>query len=255
MKNFILKTRKPFSLILIFLTVFIFILNHGQSILAQEKQEEMISVDSENNLKDSYQTASFGMGCFWGSEAAFGALPGVIRTRVGYSGGTSINPTYYDIGDHTETVQVDYDPRIISYLSLLEVFWNHHNPTIKSKKRQYISIIFYHGDKQMEIALRSKEEESKEKKQKIWTELAPFKAFYLAEEYHQKYFLQQAGPFYEGLRNAFPDFSYLNRSTIAARANAFLGGFGDCEQLKKEIDSYKVSQRIKNQFLKKFCDD
>ena len=83
----------------------------------------------EQGLQDKpYETALFGMGCFWGPESRFGSLPGVNRTRVGFAGGTTKNPTYRKMGDHTETVEVDYDSSIISYETLLKEFWRNHYP-------------------------------------------------------------------------------------------------------------------------------
>ena len=79
----------------------------------------------------------------------------MVRTRVGYAGGTKKNPTYHDLGDHSETVQMDYDPTVISYTKLLDVFWDSHDPSLPSDSKQYMSIIFYHNDKQKELAIES----------------------------------------------------------------------------------------------------
>ena len=76
----------------------------------------------------------------------------MVRTRVGYAGGTTDNPTYYKIGDHSETIQIDYDPSVISYRQLLDVFWNGHNCTLRSPTRQYMSIVFYHNEQQRQLA-------------------------------------------------------------------------------------------------------
>jgi methionine-S-sulfoxide reductase len=75
------------------------------------------------------ETASFALGCFWGPEARFGVINGVVHTRVGYAGGTTPHPRYRDLGDHSETVQVDFDPAVITYAELLDVFWKSHNPS------------------------------------------------------------------------------------------------------------------------------
>lgn len=92
------------------------------------------------------ETATFGIGCFW-SETVFGKLEGVKITRVGYAGGSKKNPTYEDLGDHTEAVQVDFNPEQISYKELLEEFWSSHSQIAK-KKTQYRSVIFYHNEDQ-----------------------------------------------------------------------------------------------------------
>jgi len=115
----------------------------------------------------------------------------VIRTYVGYAGGTTNNPTYHNIGDHSETVQIDYDPTKISYEKLLDVFWNSHNPTIEQWSSQYGSIIFYHNENQKNTALASMQWKEAGSGQKIYTKVIPFSEFYLAEDYHQKYYLQQ----------------------------------------------------------------
>ncbi len=107
----------------------------------------------------SEETASFALGCFWNPDAQFGGLDGVIRTRVGYAGGEKENPTYQDLGNHTETTQIDYDSEEISYEELLEKFWEFHDYTEK-KKDQYKSVIFYHDEEQKEKAEASKPEDA-----------------------------------------------------------------------------------------------
>jgi peptide methionine sulfoxide reductase msrA/msrB len=99
-------------------------------------QNSPIPIDQ--NMEDiSTETAIFALGCFWGPDASFGALEGVVRTRVGYAGGTTENPSYKIIGDHTETIEIDYDPNIISYQELVEIFFDSHNPYTNSYSRQY----------------------------------------------------------------------------------------------------------------------
>ena len=121
------------------------------------------------------------MSWFWFPEAQFGSTKGIIRTRVGYAGGSKVNPTYYALGDHTETVDVDYDPAITNYEELLKIFWNNHDPCTKNK-RQYMSAIFYHDDEQKEAALRTKDEVTKSRNKPVATEILPAKEFYVAEE-------------------------------------------------------------------------
>ena len=115
----------------------------------------------------------------------------MIRTRVGYAGGHKQDPTYRDMGDHTETVQVDYDPRMISYEQLLRIFWDSHHPTTPPFSQQYKSIIFYHNEEQKRLAIETKEREESRLKGSIYTEIVPFSEFYLAEAYHQKHYLRQ----------------------------------------------------------------
>jgi peptide-methionine (S)-S-oxide reductase len=140
--------------------------------------------------------ATFGAGCFWGVEAAFRQLEGVTATRVGYSGGTLENPTYEDVCSHTtghaEVVEVAYDPELVSYEQLLEMFWRKHDPTQLNRQGwdigdNYRSVVFVHDDEQREAALRSKADEQSSWKAPIVTQIEPAQTFYEAEDYHQQY--------------------------------------------------------------------
>jgi peptide-methionine (S)-S-oxide reductase len=142
--------------------------------------------------------ATFGAGCFWGVEEEFRKVPGVLDTAVGYSGGTRANPTYEDVctdgTGHAEVVEVDYDPERASYETLLNVFWNGHNPTQLNRQgpdvgTQYRSVIFFHTPEQEAAARASKEqlERSGRFGRPIVTEISPAKPFWRAEEYHQRY--------------------------------------------------------------------
>ncbi len=140
----------------------------------------------------SGQVATFGAGCFWGVEAAFRKLPGVVDTRVGYAGGHTKNPSYEEVCSgltgHTEVAEVTYDPKRISYDELLAVFWAYHDPT-ERQKAQYRSVIFYHTPEQREVAEKSKQKlaASGKYKRPIVTEILPAPTFYPAEDYHQHY--------------------------------------------------------------------
>lgn len=147
---------------------------------------------------EKYEKASFAAGCFWGVEAAFRELKGVVSTTVGYMGGHTENPTYKDVCSgrtgHAETVQIIYDPTVVTYEKLLETFWNTHDPTTRNRQgpdigEQYRSIIFYHNNKQKELAIKSKQdlEASERYKMPIVTEIIPAEKFYRAEDYHQQY--------------------------------------------------------------------
>jgi len=143
--------------------------------------------------------ATFGAGCFWHVEDLLHKTKGVKSTAVGYIGGQLPNPTYEEVctdkTGHAEAVEVDYDPDKISYKELLDVFWANHNPTTLNRQGpdvgiQYRSAIFYHNEKQKEIAENSKKslEKSGKYDSPIVTEIVPAPTFYKAEEYHQKYF-------------------------------------------------------------------
>jgi peptide-methionine (S)-S-oxide reductase len=140
--------------------------------------------------------ATFGAGCFWGVEAAFRQLDGVTRTRVGYAGGTTENPTYEDVCSHTtghaEVVEVTYDPERISYEQLLDVFWAKHDPTQLNRQGwdigdNYRSVIFFDDEEQHEAALKSKAGEQRNWGAPIVTQIEPAQTFYEAEDYHQQY--------------------------------------------------------------------
>jgi peptide-methionine (S)-S-oxide reductase len=173
----------------------------------------------------------------------------VIRTRVGYAGGSKDNPTYYSLGDHTETVQIEYDPERISYQELLDVFWNSHNAAMLPYSVQYKSIIFYHDEEQKRLALESKSRQEAERDTTILTEVIPYSRFYLAEDYHQKYYLNNVPDIKKELAAIYPDVNDFVNSTAVARANGYVGGNGDTEVLHQEIDSYGLSPTAKQRLL------
>lgn len=145
------------------------------------------------------ETATFGGGCFWCTEAIFKNLKGVETVESGYSGGKVKNPTYREVctGEtgHAEVIQITFDPAVISYGELLEVFWKTHDPTTLNRQgadvgTQYRSVVFYHSTEQKETAEHYKAELNKENvfKKPIVTEITPFDQFYKAENYHQDYY-------------------------------------------------------------------
>jgi peptide-methionine (S)-S-oxide reductase len=144
------------------------------------------------------QKATFGAGCFWGVEAAFRQIPGVVATAVGYAGGTLANPTYKDVctdrTGHAEVVEVEYDPDRVAYDDLLTVFWENHDPTQLNRQgpdwgTQYRSVIFVHSPEQEAAATASKAERAANGRYRrpIVTEITPAPPFYRAEDYHQQY--------------------------------------------------------------------
>ena len=114
----------------------------------------------------------------------------MIRTRVGYAGGTEPNPTYRNVGSHSETIQIDFDPEIVSYDELLDVFWAANAAYLSPFSRQYNSIIFYHDEEQKLMAEESYQKRLEGRSNTVLTEIIPYKEFTLAELYHQKYYLQ-----------------------------------------------------------------
>lgn len=154
---------------------------------------------SGNKMPPITEKATFGMGCFWCSEAIFQRLKGVVNVESGYAGGNYKNPTYEDVctgnTGHAEVVQVTYQPEVISYKELLEIFWKMHDPTTLNRQgadvgTQYRSVIFYHTAAQKALAEAYKTELNNEKvyPDPIVTQIAPFTNFYVAENYHQNYF-------------------------------------------------------------------
>jgi methionine-S-sulfoxide reductase len=195
------------------------------------------------------ETATLALGCFWGPDARFGSLEGVIRTRVGYAGGDTNNPTYRNLGGHTETVQIDFDPGKVTYPELLEVFWKSHDPTAQPWSRQYLSIIFYHGEDQKNAALLSRRQAETQLGREIQTEVIPLTAFYRAEDYHQKYYLQKKPELFSEFAIIYPETGRLTGSTAAARVNGFLGGYGSLKSLQEQIDSFGLSPSGKERLL------
>lgn len=144
------------------------------------------------------EIATFGAGCFWGVEAAFRKVKGVESTTVGYMGGSLENPTYKDVctgkTGHAEVVQVEFDPDVVSYEELLNVFWEIHDPTQLNRQgpdfgTQYRSVIFFHNEEQKKLAISSKEQLQRSGiyESPIMTEITSATTFYRAEEYHQRY--------------------------------------------------------------------
>jgi peptide-methionine (S)-S-oxide reductase len=166
----------------------------------------------------------------------------VVRTRVGYAGDTDKkDPTYYDLGNNTETIQIDYDPTKISYEKLLAVFWDSHNATARQWSQQYKSIVFFHNEKQKNLAIEMKSRLEAEQGNTINTEIVPYTEFHIAEAYHQKYLLRQNWEFAEGYKSVYPDTEDFVNSTAVARVNGYLGGYGTVRALQDEIDQLGLS--------------
>jgi peptide-methionine (S)-S-oxide reductase len=157
---------------------------------------EALPPSFEGHGPEGAERATFAAGCFWGVEATFRAIPGVLQTAVGYTGGHVPSPTYRQVcghrTGHAEAVEVWFDPAQVSYAQLLETFWRTHNPTTRHRQgldfgSQYRSAIFYHGAAQEALAIESRDLEQESRRRQIVTEITPASAFYRAEEYHQRY--------------------------------------------------------------------
>jgi peptide-methionine (S)-S-oxide reductase len=150
----------------------------------------------------STQTATFAAGCFWGVEAAFRRVPGVLDVVSGYTGGHVENPTYRQVCSHetghAEAVEVTFDPQRVSYDALLNLFWQIHDPTQLNRQGpdvgdQYRSAIFTHGAEQERAAIASRDSEQRKLHRPIATQILPAARFWPAEEYHQRYFEKNGG--------------------------------------------------------------
>ena len=155
--------------------------------------------ETDNKKKHIIEQATFGGGCFWCVEAIFERLEGVADVRAGYSGGKTKNPTYENVCSgqtgHVEVIQLDFNPQIISFKQLLDIFWKSHDPTTLNRQggdtgTQYRSAVFYHSDKQRVIAEKSKKNADRSSmfEDSIVTEITRLATFYSAEEYHQDYY-------------------------------------------------------------------
>ena len=157
---------------------------------------------AEAEVKPTLETATFAAGCFWGVESTFQSLPGVVSTRVGYTGGKTVNPTYEQVcahgTGHAEAIEIKFDPAKISYQRLLEVFFENHDPTTLNRQgpdqgAQYRSAVFYHSPEQQKAAEaeKAKRDKSGEYVGLLVTEVTAAAPFYSAEEYHQRYYQKQ----------------------------------------------------------------
>ena len=159
------------------------------------------------------------------------------------------NPTYYNLGGHSETIQIDYDPSRISYEELLDVFWDSHNPSVQQWSRQYMSIIFYHNEEQQRLAMETREIQEAKTKGKIFTDIVPASEFYLAEAYHQKYYLRQIPELVKEFIAIYPDPNDFISSTAVARVNGYAGGYGTHAALQEELNNFGLSAAGKNKLL------
>lgn len=216
-----------FYLLLIFLLI-------SSAVIAAEDDIKRPPID--NRSPENLKTATFAMGCFWGPDVIFGGVEGVFKTRVGYAGGEKENPTYHNLGGHTETIQIDYDPEKISYEKLLNIFFKNHNPYQKPYGSQYKSIVFYHDEQQR----KSYENyiKNNEKKESLFTEIRKYRNFYYAEFYHQKYRLQGYSNLMKEIQEFYPDDIDFINSTLAARLNHFVGAKKGIELFDKEKGLY-----------------
>ncbi len=165
----------------------------------------------------------------------------MIRTRVGYCGGTLASPSYYALGDHSEALQIDYDPAAISFAQLLAWFWVAHDPSRPAVSRQYRSAIFCHDETQRRIAAESMEREANRRGRTLYTAIEPAGVFTRAEDYHQKYLLRRESDLWAELERIYPDPIAFTDSTAVARVNGYLGGYGTISALERDFPRLGLS--------------
>ncbi len=179
----------------------------------------------------------------------------MLRTRVGYCGGTKEKPTYLSMGDHTEAVAIDFDPSVTSYGDLLERFWDGHYCGSNVSSRQYMYAVFYQNDEQRRLAEESRAKAAARQGiavEDVKTAILPAGRFTYAENYHQKYYLTRHGEVRDFLRRIYPTSKALADSTVATRLNAYLGsGFDkDPARLAAEIESYGLPDKVTRYVLR-----
>lgn len=207
--------------------------NSSQAASSRRTRAQVPPIDAE--APSHTQVAAFALGCFWGPDARFGVVPGVVRTCVGYAGGSTPDPSYHELGDHIETVQVTYDPSVVSYRDLLDRFWHSHNPARQPWKRQYMSALFPQTDEQLETARAAMQHEASRHDDDLGTEIIEDTTFYRAEAYHQKYRLRQHPELRHAFEAMYGDEQQFVDSTAAARVNGYVAGHGTPAQLADDL--------------------
>ncbi len=154
-------------------------------------------------------------------------------------------PSYGNMGDHTETVQIDFDPDRIAYAQLLEIFWGSHRTTSRNWSRQYLNAVFFHDDEQHRLAMESKAALEQKKDATIRTEVLPLRSFTMAENYHQKYLLKQHSKLKGELSHVYTKHQDFVASTAVSRLNGYAGGNGTRDQLSRELETLGLSAKGK----------
>lgn len=206
----------------------------------------------DKNAKDSKETHNYtvGLGCFWGVEAEFGSIDGVVRTSCGYAGGSEPNPTYSSIKDHTEVVQVEYDNDVISYRELVEKSVDMNIlSTRNSGKKQYDNIIFYTNQSEYDT-IKSVIKENGYNIQDIEARIEQLGDYYLAEDYHQKYNLRSNRVLEENFLSQYTE-TEIRKSALATKLNAFASGNLTEEELP-DLGDFDLSGGIYDKIARRF---
>ncbi len=186
-------------------------------------------------------TALFGLGCFWGPDAYFGAVEGVVRTCVGYAGGTTAAPTYDRLGDHIETLRVEYDPDQVAYTDLLLCFWARHDPIRPPFTRQYQPALFPCTPAQHEQARRSRAARADELNTELTTKIIDDPSFHRAETNHQKHALRHYPVLLRAAQAPYPDEQAFVDAPAAALLNGYAGGHRAPRHLDDDLPRLALS--------------
>lgn len=176
-------------------------------------------------------------------------MEGVVRTEVGYAGGSVPDPSYQKMADHTETLRIEYDPDHLSYNELLDLFFSSHDAAAVPLSRQYMSAVFWHDERQKTAATEAIASMEKRLQRKIRTAVRPAERFYPAEGYHQKFYLRRHPGLFHEYAGIYPRLSDLVGSTAVARVNGFAAGYGTDDDLQAVIGDLGLSDRGQRQLL------
>ncbi len=168
-----------------------------------------------------------------------------MKTRVGYAGGTSDKPTYRSIGDHTEAIQIEFDPKKVSFTDLLEVFWAAHDPYGRHWSTQYKAVLWTHGSEQAREAKAFVAAKTKGSDRAPTTAILAAPRFWIAEDYHQKYYLRSKKKLVPALLGEDWTDKELLDSTVAARANGWITGHGTPEEILAESEALKLDEKAR----------
>lgn len=169
----------------------------------------------------------------------------MLRTRVGYAGGTTEAPTYRDLGDHTEALQIEFDTRVISYDDLLEVFWAAHDPFARPWSRQYRAVVWTHDEAQARAVRATIVDLEGDGERRVATAVEPATRFWIAEAYHQKYALQSRRGLRAALFGEDADDVVFRESTLAARVNGWIAGHGSASEIAAQLDALGVPEPLR----------
>ncbi|QSW99262.1 peptide-methionine (S)-S-oxide reductase MsrA [Haloterrigena alkaliphila] len=208
------------------------------------------TLEDDATMSAPTETATLGMGCFWGPDALFGAMDGVVRTRVGYAGGTDPTPSYGSLGDHTEVVQLEYDPEALSFDDVLEAFWANHDWASSAPKRQYRSVVLAHDDRQYETAVRQRTAVEERAGTSAATEVERLEGLTRAEEYHQKYELRSTPVAGDELADRYGD-GFVD-STVVARLNGFVAGYGEPDHRDELLAELDLPPTVASELRRRF---